>query len=126
MCPIFRQSHHSYRIIASYKRHSGTTPGVVLTRIQYFHRVPSAGDGGGESSDGSEGGEAEEGRWLAWADERGMLSIAHLPPPALVGRSGNLQPLHSMRLLPGETIAQVHTTKLDASCQILMYNTFQF
>lgn len=94
-------------MIDSYKRHSETIPRVVLTRIQCFYRVASAGGDGGESSDGSEGGEDMEGRWLAWADERGMLSIAHLPPLALVGRSGNLQPLHSMRLLPGETVAQV-------------------
>ena len=62
---------------------------------------------GPESSDGSEVGELEEGRWLAWADERGMLHLANLPPPALVGRLGTLQPLHSMRLLPGETVTQV-------------------
>lgn len=69
----------------------------------------------GESSNGSEGGQAEGGRWLAWSDERGMLSLAHLPPPALVGRLGKLLPEHSMQLLPGETIAQVlHHVLFDA------------
>lgn len=65
------------------------------------------GSDDGESSEGSEAGQAEGGRWLAWTDERGMLCLAHLPLPALVGRLGNLLPEHSMQLLPGETVAQV-------------------
>ena len=78
--------------------------------------VAAAKSEDGESSEGSEGGQAEGGRWLAWSDERGLLSLAHLPPPALVGRLGNLLPEHSMQLLPGETIVQVpHHVPCDAA-----------
>ena len=76
--------------------------------MHLLRSVPSAPDAdGAESSEGSEPAELEQGRWLAWTDERGALALAHLPPPALVGRLGNLLPEHSLQLLPGETVKQV-------------------
>ena len=61
------------------------------------------------SSGDSDAGDGEAGRWLLWVDENSALSLGHLPPPALVGRIGNLPTMYTLDLLASETVSQVST-----------------